>query len=51
MPALTRLRLPITILIAVVFAALLALAAWSSTAEANHSWGATIGLAPATPSR
>jgi hypothetical protein len=39
MSALTRLRLPIAILIAVVFAALLALAAWSSTAEANHSWG------------
>jgi len=37
--ALTRLRLPIAVLIAVVFAALLALVAFSSTAEANHSWG------------
>jgi hypothetical protein len=37
--ALTRLRLPIAVLIAVVFAALLAFAAFSSTAEANHSWG------------
>src|SRR5215207_4999122 len=36
--ALTRLRLPIAVLIAVVFAALLALVAFSSTAEANHSW-------------
>ena len=37
--ALTRLRLPIAVLITAVFAALLALAAFSSTAEANHSWG------------
>jgi len=36
--ALTRLRLPIAVIGAVVFAALLALAAFSSTAEANHSW-------------
>ena len=36
--ALARLRLPIAVIGAVVFAALLALAAFSSTAQAHHSW-------------
>ncbi len=36
--ALTRLRLPIAVIGAVVFAALLAFAAFSSTASATHSW-------------
>jgi hypothetical protein len=36
---LTRLRFPIAVIFAVVFAVLLALAAFTSTAEATHSWG------------
>ncbi len=34
----TRLRMLITVIVGVAFATLLALAAFSSTAEANHSW-------------
>jgi hypothetical protein len=37
--AMTRLRLPIALIITSALAALLALAAFSSEAKANHSWG------------
>lgn len=37
--ALTRLRWPLAVIVAFVFAAILALVAFSSTASANHSWG------------
>jgi hypothetical protein len=37
--ALNRLRWPIACIVAVAFAALLAFAAFTSTAEANHAWG------------
>ncbi len=37
--ALNRLRWPIACIVALAFAALLAFAAFTSTAEANHSWG------------
>src|SRR5215210_4028277 len=37
--ALTRLRLSITVIVAAAFAALIALAAFSPPASANHSWG------------
>jgi hypothetical protein len=37
--AMTRLRLPVALIIAAALAALLALAAFSSNAEASHSWG------------
>src|SRR3990170_263179 len=39
MSAMSRLRLPIIFIVAFAFAVLLALAAFLSTAEADHSWG------------
>jgi hypothetical protein len=51
MLAMTQLRLPVALIIAAALAALLALAAFSSEADATHSWGNTIGRARLIRSR